>query len=143
MKTTKFHETFAGEMKKQKMSQAELARRIGVNPEMISKYARGKVTPTIETLLAIADALHVTCDYLLTGDENPRNWIRKTERMPDPYQEVYCAFLSTLQKKRFVARGYVDAGGNLQGVKLERGDILRAWMPIPGVPDPYREDDEE
>ena len=42
------------------ITQAELARRLGVTPQAISQYERGEKKPKIETIKKIADALGVS-----------------------------------------------------------------------------------
>lgn len=49
----------------QKMSQKQLADRLGVAPNSISAYESGTRFPTYETLIKISAIFHVTCDYLL------------------------------------------------------------------------------
>ena len=52
------------------MTQAELARRLGVTPQTVSQYERGRINPKFETLKRIADAMDVSVDSLL--DESMR-----------------------------------------------------------------------
>jgi transcriptional regulator with XRE-family HTH domain len=52
-------------MRRAKVSQAELARRIGVRPEEISKWRRGPGKPRADTLRLLAAELRVTVDELL------------------------------------------------------------------------------
>lgn len=47
------------------MSQADLARRLGVNRALISGYERGKFSPSEAQLMKLADVFGVTTDYLL------------------------------------------------------------------------------
>jgi transcriptional regulator with XRE-family HTH domain len=56
------------ELRKQKnRSQTDFAREVGVSREMIGRYERGEVMPSIEVAKKIADALEVSLDYL-AGD---------------------------------------------------------------------------
>ncbi len=48
-----------------KMTQTELAKRVGVNREMITRYIAGDKTPSTDTLIKISDALGVTVDSLI------------------------------------------------------------------------------
>ncbi len=45
--------------RQQKLTQADLARRAGVTQRMVSEFENGKVSPTLETLFRIFDALNV------------------------------------------------------------------------------------
>lgn len=47
------------------LSQEELAEIIGSNQKQISKYETGKNDPTGDVLIALAEALDTTVDYLL------------------------------------------------------------------------------
>ena len=49
------------------MSQTELARRIGVSPSALGMYEQGRREPGAQTMVALAEALEVTTDFLLTG----------------------------------------------------------------------------
>ena len=53
--------------RREKLSQAELARRVKVSPSAMGMYEQGRREPSGETLVAIARELKVTTDYLLTG----------------------------------------------------------------------------
>ncbi len=50
--------------KKKKISQDELAKKVGVHAPVIGRYERDEVKPSIETALKIAQALEVSLDYL-------------------------------------------------------------------------------
>jgi transcriptional regulator with XRE-family HTH domain len=53
------------ELRKQKdLSQTEFAKQVGVSREMIGRYERDEVMPSIEVAKKIADALDVSLDYL-------------------------------------------------------------------------------
>ena len=49
------------------LSQSELARRIQVSPSALGMYEQGRREPSADTMVALADALGVTMDFLLTG----------------------------------------------------------------------------
>ena len=49
------------------LSQAELAARIRVSPSALGMYEQGRREPSADTLVALARALGVTTDFLLTG----------------------------------------------------------------------------
>lgn len=52
-----------------KLSGAELGRKIGVSKETISQYCKGNVEPKSGILIKLANFFGVSCDYLLTGAE--------------------------------------------------------------------------
>lgn len=49
-------------------SSAEIAREIGVSPASISQYRKGETRPSLEKLVALADVLGVSLDYLVLGE---------------------------------------------------------------------------
>jgi transcriptional regulator with XRE-family HTH domain len=69
------------------LSQQDLARIAKLHFMQVGKYERGEVLPAAESLLALARALSVTADYLLTGQNEPeRN--TDTFRFPLLYEKV-------------------------------------------------------
>lgn len=55
--------------KQLKMSQDDLAKKIGTSAPIIGRYERNEIKPSIEVAAKIADELGVTVDYLL-GSSN-------------------------------------------------------------------------
>lgn len=55
-----------------KLSQSEVARRIGVSSSAVSAYESEKMTPSLETFVKYAELFHVSTDYLL-GVSYPRD----------------------------------------------------------------------
>ena len=51
------------------ISQAELARRLGVDPATVSYWMSGKKKPTADRLPKIAEALNCTIDSLYTPED--------------------------------------------------------------------------
>lgn len=51
--------------KKKGLSQADLGKTIGTSGDVIGRYERGDITPSIEVVIKIADALEVSVDYLV------------------------------------------------------------------------------
>lgn len=69
--------------KEKKLSQAELGSLSGINGDIIGKYERNEMKPSIETAKKLADALEVTLDYLV-ADGELRNLDKKTlQRLED------------------------------------------------------------
>lgn len=63
--------------KQAKLSQEELAARVGVSRQAVSKWELGEATPELDKLLALARVFGVTTDELLSESEPP-------EAEPDP-----------------------------------------------------------
>lgn len=53
------------------ISQNELAKRAGVSQGAVSRYIKGEITPTEETLKALADALDVSIEDLVGRSSDP------------------------------------------------------------------------
>lgn len=51
--------------KKRGLSQAALGKIIGTSGDVVGRYERGDITPSIEVVSRIADALEVSIDYLV------------------------------------------------------------------------------
>lgn len=69
--------------KEKKLSQAELGKLSGINGDIIGKYERDEMKPSIETAKKLADALAVSLDYLV-GDGDLKVVDKKTmQRLED------------------------------------------------------------
>jgi transcriptional regulator with XRE-family HTH domain len=55
--------------KQLKLSQDDLAKKIGTSAPIIGRYERNEIKPSIEVAAKIADELGVTVDYLLGGSD--------------------------------------------------------------------------
>jgi transcriptional regulator with XRE-family HTH domain len=53
------------------LSQAELAEKIGADPGRVSRYEAGRITPSAEALVRLAEMLNISIDHLLV-DGIPR-----------------------------------------------------------------------
>ena len=51
--------------KAKKLSQGELGKKVGTSGDIIGRYERGEVTPSIDVAVKIADALEVSLDFLI------------------------------------------------------------------------------
>jgi len=54
--------------KEKNWNQAELAEKIEADSRQISRYEKGKVNPSVETLIKVAEVFDVSFDYLLSED---------------------------------------------------------------------------
>ena len=68
---TKFGRRLRGLRQEKGLSQADLARLAGIHPMQVGKYERGEGYPAVESLVALARALTVSIDFLLTGENEP------------------------------------------------------------------------
>ena len=51
--------------KENKMTQAEVAKKLGVSASAVGMYEQGRREPSLELVVAYADLFSVTTDYLL------------------------------------------------------------------------------
>ncbi len=63
-----FGQKIASVRKEKNMSQAELGKLSGVNGDIVGKYERDEMKPSIDTAKKLADALEVSLDYLVGGE---------------------------------------------------------------------------
>jgi transcriptional regulator with XRE-family HTH domain len=61
-------------------SQAELAAKVGADAGQISRYENGRMTPSAEAVVKIAETLDVTTDYLLV-ETSPRRSLHAPENI--------------------------------------------------------------
>lgn len=59
-------------------SQGDLAERVGADPAQISRYENGRITPSADAVVRLAEVFDVSCDYLLV-DDAPRRPFRSGE----------------------------------------------------------------
>ena len=69
-KSLKIAERVVSLRKAKDMSQADLARRVGLSKVALSQFERGIIRLTAENIGEIAKALHTSADYLIFGKEN-------------------------------------------------------------------------
>ena len=54
-----------------KLTQAELAERIGLSTQAVSFLEQGRKKPSLESLSALSRELHVSTDHILKGEASP------------------------------------------------------------------------
>jgi transcriptional regulator with XRE-family HTH domain len=74
--------------KKKGISQADLGKRVETSGDIIGRYERDEVKPSIEVVIRMADALEVSLDYLVGKtdielDNSALNRIREVTALPD------------------------------------------------------------
>lgn len=69
--------------KKNKVSQAELGRMANTSGDLIGRYERDEVKPSVEVVIKIADALGVSLDFLVgnTSMELDKNALKRLEEI--------------------------------------------------------------
>ena len=109
----KLNEKIAWYRREKKLSQEELAARVGVSRQAVSKWELGEASPDIGKLLALAKAFGVTTDHLLNEEEGP-------ERDAPPPQAAPESSASPPQ----------DTLSNLPGFL---GKMVRRWGWLAGI----------
>lgn len=74
----KLYEKITLHRKKNGLSQEELAEKIGVSRQAVSKWETGDALPEITKLKALADTFNVTVDFLL--DEEKTEFLKQSEQ---------------------------------------------------------------
>ena len=88
------------------ISQEELAKKISIHPVQFSRYERGQTAPSIEVVQKIADALEVSIDQLVYGDQDNKaeqsiddrellSMFKKIQLLNDRQKETVKDFLSS------------------------------------------------
>lgn len=86
----KLHEKIFNQRKLKGMSQEELAEKIGVSRQAVSKWETGEALPEITKLKALAEVFGVTTDFLLNDDEE--RYSDPNERKPDIFDRMVDKF---------------------------------------------------
>ena len=73
---------FCSTEKKMNLSQEELASRIGVSRQAVSKWERAEASPDTDNLILLADIYGVSLDELLKGEKRnrKRNTVGRTRK---------------------------------------------------------------
>ena len=130
----KLGEKIAAQRRRLGLSQEELASRLNVTRQAVSKWETGTSTPELETLVALAKTFGVTTDYLLSVEETP-------EPAPAPQPETL-DFLEKLPGtlgKLFRRYGWLGglylslSGAGFLGMGLLSRMVLRRMFGIPGI----------
>jgi len=75
-------------LRKQKnMSQTDLGKAVGVSREIIGRYERNEVSPSVEVAKKIADALDVSLDYL-AGEGKKAHFDKQTLKLVQEIEEL-------------------------------------------------------
>ena len=83
-----FGERLTAIRKEKKLSQAELAMKIGIHPNVLGRYERGEARPFVDMAIKIAQVLEISTDYLLGSseldtDNNTRKRFEEISRLPE------------------------------------------------------------
>lgn len=98
---------------KKKMTMKEVAEKAEVTESLISQIERNKVSPAMDTLMAIVDALDIDLEYLFSDLKKERDvhLVRSSERTRHLYDKV------VYEKLAYIKSG--DKGHGLEAYYLE------------------------
>lgn len=120
------------------LSQEELAERVGVTRQAVSKWEQGISVPELESLLALAKTFGVTTDYLLSQEDAPQE-----EQASRPKQDWLDRLPGVLQKgfRRYgwLLGVYMAVGGGLFAGLGALGKYMAESMfnGMNGITDPF------
>ena len=128
----KLNEKIAYYRRDRRLSQEELAARVGVSRQAVSKWELGEAAPDINKLLALARAFGVTTDHLLdegAEPERPAPPVQPREETPPPppaqgQSSRLPGFLGRMVRRWGWLAGIYIA---LQGVGVALVGILARW----------------
>lgn len=112
------------------ITQAELAKRLGVTPQTVSQYERGIKNPKVETLARFADALGIDfinfvnqVDYLEDGKGNiypGAEKMREFQMAQKEYQEMMKSGISenNLEQLKLLTEKFEDMAHDLYDTEL-------------------------
>lgn len=103
-----------------KISQKELALRVGVSQPSVSDWETGKTEPTVDNLRVLAVELEVFFEWLVTGRE-PRQYRLRAAQEVEPYRaaksppkdevELLAIFRALTEARRAALLGFLRAWG--------------------------------
>ena len=91
-----FHERLYDVRKKAGMTQSDLAEKLDVSRQAVSRWEMGTAKPEFENLIAISDIFGVSVDYLLKGSETPIT--AKEQPDEETEQEASVSAVNTAEK---------------------------------------------
>jgi len=97
--------------KKLKLSQSDLGKAVGTSGDIIGRYERDEVKPSIEVAIKIADALQVSLDFLvgktsLEVDHNTLKRIEEIGSLPKPAKEQIYLVIDALIRDYKAKKAY-------------------------------------
>lgn len=101
-----FGERITYARKQKKMTQNDLGKAVGTSGDIIGKYERDEIKPSIDTAAKIAEALNVTIDYLVKDvidyqniDDETLKRMKNIEKLTPEYKSYVYAMLDAFFAK--------------------------------------------
>lgn len=117
------------------LSQEQLAEKLHIARQSISKWERGEAYPSIGMLLQLSDLFGVTVDELLRDDERLKKEIVKgSEKVKHPRWVSFFEWVFLTGAALLLTKATIGVLTYFEVVGLE-ADFLRGWIPalIPAV----------
>ena len=97
--------------KKKKLSQGELGKLVETSGDIIGRYERDEVKPSIEVVIRMADALEVSLDFLvgkteLELDTSTINRIQEVAKLPEQEKQQVFMVLDALLRDFKARKAY-------------------------------------
>lgn len=99
--------------KAKKLSQGKLGKKVGTSGDIIERYERGEVTPSIDVAAKIAKALDVSLDYfagnnsVMVTDKKILQRMKAITNMPDDEQKQIFKVIDALIRDYNAKKTYV------------------------------------
>ncbi|MBO6140458.1 MAG: helix-turn-helix transcriptional regulator [Ruminococcus sp.] len=84
---------------KNRLSQKQVAERLGISPSIISGYETGERTPSTEVIVCFSYLFNVTTDYLLGRQTDRSHYILDTKGLTDEQLQAIQALINTIKKQ--------------------------------------------
>lgn len=97
--------------KKKGLSQAELGKAIGTSGDVVGRYERNIITPSIEVVSNIADALDVSIDFLvgktnIVVDKNMLDRLEDISKLPEEKKDYVFGLIDMCLRDFKAKRAY-------------------------------------
>lgn len=119
--------------RKSGLSQEQLAEKIGVSRQTVSKWENGAALPELEKLITLAQCFHVTLDEL-TGEGEPRGGQEAPEARPSKIGIALCVLgavgLILFGVLALIAPSSLAAAAESSAVTLNGTGVLMAFFAL-------------
>lgn len=121
-----FHERLYEVRKRSGMTQADLAEKLDVSRQAVSRWELGTAKPDFENLIAISDLFGVPIDYLLKGNDAAESAISRSAESGIPLKTEKSSFWETLWWIALIAYFVLAFVFGLASMDLMNGLIVSA-----------------
>jgi transcriptional regulator with XRE-family HTH domain len=99
--------------KQKSLSQSALGKLVGTSGDVIGRYERGEMTPSIEVVLKIANALEISLDYLvgqtsLEVDKQALHRLEDISSLPEEERKIVLQVVDSLLRDFKTRQAYAS-----------------------------------